>query len=123
VGEPGTLFLENDTRFQDELQAFVFPIGTGTADAPNNAVVGMTHSLKFDIVTSGNITPTWKLVRVSTTSSPLFSSSRDRTQQIIITLGPIQKNAGGPPSLAAAAQNSHNSQELAAAIVGAKSSN
>lgn len=45
--------------------------------------------LKFVIVSTGNITPTWKLLRVSANStSPFFNTGRTRTHDLIITLGP-----------------------------------
>ena len=46
--------------------------------------------IKFIIVTNGNVTPTWKLLRVSanTGSSPLFGTGRTRTHDLIITIGP-----------------------------------
>lgn len=45
--------------------------------------------LKFIIVTSGNVTPTWKLVRISANSSsaPFFNTGRTRTHDLIITIG------------------------------------
>jgi hypothetical protein len=50
----------------------------------------VTLEIKFIIVSSGNVTPTWKLVRVSanTSASPLFSTGRTRTHDLIITVGP-----------------------------------
>ncbi len=121
VGEPGTLFIQTDSGFRDDLFSFISTLYTRTADEPiggqSASVVGMSHNIKFDIVTSGNVTPTWTLVRVATTSSPLFSTSRDRSQQIIITLGPLQSGTGQKAKgLAAASQNAQNSQELAAYI-------
>jgi hypothetical protein len=46
--------------------------------------------IKFVIVTSGNVTPTWKLVNVSANSgnSPFFNLGRTRTHDLIITIGP-----------------------------------
>jgi hypothetical protein len=46
--------------------------------------------IKFVIITSGNVTPTWKLVRVSanTGSTPFFNAGRTRTHDLIITIGP-----------------------------------
>lgn len=118
---PGTLFIRTDSGFRDDLYSFISTLYTKTADEPLDGqagpAVGMSHNIKFDILTSGNITPTWKLVRVATTSSPLFSASRDRSQQVIITLGPIQISPDKKSkSLGPAAQNSQNSQELAAYI-------
>jgi hypothetical protein len=46
--------------------------------------------IKFVIVSNGNVTPTWKLLRVSanTGSAPLFGLGRTRTHDLIITIGP-----------------------------------
>ena len=50
----------------------------------------LSIEIKFVIVSSGNVTPTWKLVRVSssTGSTPLFGTGRTRTHDVIITIGP-----------------------------------
>ena len=60
--------------------------GGGGGSAPDT----LTIEIKFIIVTSGNVTPTWKLLRVSanTGSSPLFALGRTRTHDVIITIGP-----------------------------------
>jgi hypothetical protein len=123
VGEPGTLFVQTDSGFRDDLFSFVKTLNTKTADEPlagqAATVIGMSHNIKFDILTDASVNPTWKLVRVTTTSSPLFDTRRDRSQQLIITLGPLQGT--GPPNkglktLSLAAQNAQNAQELAAYI-------
>jgi hypothetical protein len=49
----------------------------------------ITYEVKFVIVSTGSVTPTWKLIRVSAnTSGNLFSTGRTRTHDLIITLGP-----------------------------------
>ncbi len=49
----------------------------------------VSTELKFVIISSGNVTPTWKLLRVSAnTSGTLFSTGRTRTHDLIITVGP-----------------------------------
>lgn len=49
----------------------------------------VSTELKFVIITSGNITPTWKLLQVSAnTSGNLFAAGRTRTHDLIITIGP-----------------------------------
>ena len=62
--------------------------GGGSGNGAKSDTVSL--EIKFIIVTSGNITPTWKLVRVSanTGSSPLFAAGRTRTHDLIITIGP-----------------------------------
>lgn len=49
-----------------------------------------TREIKFIIISSGNIQPTWKLVQVSanTGNSPFFSTGRTRTHDLLITVGP-----------------------------------
>lgn len=70
-----------------------------------------TEDIKFEIVTTGNLTPTWKLVRVSANSnSPLFNATRDRTQEILITMGPVDKQG----QLKGAAHSARQSSEFAA---------
>jgi uncharacterized membrane protein YgcG len=50
----------------------------------------ISYEIKFVIVSNGNITPTWKLMKFSanTGSSPLFALGRTRTHDLIITIGP-----------------------------------
>jgi hypothetical protein len=49
----------------------------------------VTHEIKFVIVSSGTVTPTWKLVKVSAnTTGTLFNTGRTRTHDLIITIGP-----------------------------------
>ena len=52
----------------------------------------VTYEIKFVIVSSGNVTPTWKLVRVSanTGALPFFNAGRTRTHDLIITIGPSE---------------------------------
>ena len=46
--------------------------------------------IKFIIVSNGNVTPTWHLVRVAanTGSTPFFGVGRTRNHDVIITIGP-----------------------------------
>lgn len=85
-----------------------------------------SYDVKFVIVTDVNVTPVWKLVRVSTPSSPsLFDTSRTRTHELILTIGPgttvAVKNSKGKtvsrtvgPSQSAA--NSHLAQQIGSAV-------
>lgn len=61
------------------------PGGGGGGTAPDT----LSIEIKFIIVTNGNVTPTWKLLRVSAnTSGSLLSLGRTRTHDVIITIGP-----------------------------------
>jgi hypothetical protein len=85
-----------------------------------------SYDVKFVIVTDGNITPTWKLLRVTTASSPaFFDTSRTRTHELLLTIGPgstttVKNTKGqlvsktvGPTNSAA---NSHLAQEIGSAV-------
>lgn len=49
----------------------------------------LSHEIKFDITDTGGATPGWKLTRVSVNQSGnLISATRDRTNDLTITLGP-----------------------------------
>ena len=95
----GTLFLQSDLKFYDWLKATTDLQFRNQADfALKNGLTkdgAISHDVKFEIVSSGNVSPTWKLVQISanTGTTPLFNTSRDRIQEIIITLGPL--NADG----------------------------
>jgi hypothetical protein len=68
----------------------------------------VSYQIKFVIISSGNITPTWKLIRFSanTGSVPFFGTGRTRTHDLIITVG--------PPTTATA--NRHLASEIGAAV-------
>jgi len=78
--------------------------GSGNNDV---AVDTITYEVKFIIVSSGNVTPTWKLIQVSANTAGTFlSAGRTRTHDLIITLG--------PPT--AAASQTHFASQLGNAI-------
>jgi hypothetical protein len=112
-----SLFIESDLKLEEWLYTAVTVDYTDTAKYGNEKDV-ISQDIKFEIVSSANVTPTWKLVRVSanTGNTPLFSATRDRTQDLLITLGPLDKKAtkagGGRVTLSTAAQNSHLAGEI-----------
>jgi hypothetical protein len=69
-----------------------------------------SYEIKFIIVTSGNVTPTWKLVQVSAnTAGTFFSTGRTRTHDLIITIGPNDNQS----------LNAHLAAEIGQAVSGA----
>lgn len=55
----------------------------------------LSHQVTFVVIYNGGVTPTWKLVNLTgSTTSPLFGAQRTNTQDVIITLGP----PASPPS-------------------------
>jgi hypothetical protein len=118
----GFLFIQSDLKLKQWLYQALFPQFTNVVQFPSttNANVKngfITHDVKFQIVSSGNATPSWKLVQVTANSvSPFFNTARDRTQDLLITLGPTQAGTSpkGAPALATAAQNAHLAQLITA---------
>jgi hypothetical protein len=52
----------------------------------------LTHQVKFEVITSGNVTPAWKLTRVSVNPTGSFlSANRGRVHELIFTLAPAEK--------------------------------
>ena len=50
----------------------------------------LSHEVKFDIISSGNLTPGWKLKQSTINGTGNFlTGSRDRTQDLILTFGPV----------------------------------
>jgi hypothetical protein len=77
-----------------------------------------TDDVTFIASFGGNITPTWKLARISAnTTGTLLSGSRTSTNEVIVTIGPIETYASEkkPAQLAAGAQNQHNAHVQARA--------
>ena len=53
----------------------------------DNPIKTFSHDVSFIIEFSANATPVWNLVRISTSSAPLFAARRKDTFELIITLG------------------------------------
>ena len=122
----GTLFAENNFKIPEWLQRTLFLQYTQVTNFEENSLGpqgqnSVSHEVKFEIVTNGNVTPTWKFVNISNVpSNPFFGTGRDRTQDLIVTIGPMTKPGNGqPPQLSTAALNADFILQLAAAIAAA----
>jgi hypothetical protein len=76
------------------------------------------ETLTFVLSLGGNVTPSWKFIRLSVNpSGPFVNATRTNTSQVIITLGPIVKPQGpaGPVALALEAQVQHQAAVLGTA--------
>lgn len=69
--------------------------GSGGMRSPKSDVFSanpdqLQEEIRFVVISNGNITPTWKLVRVSanTAGLPLFGTGRTRNHSLIITFAP-----------------------------------
>ena len=89
----GSLLIQSDLKLKEWLTDVVLARGTSEINfSPSStpfAKNAITHEVTFKILTSGNITPMWKLVDATINpSGTLFAASRTRTHDLLITLGP-----------------------------------
>lgn len=101
----GSLLVQSDLKLKEWLLSVVIGRGTGDLDfVPHTenpiAKNAISHEVKFEVVTGGNITPTWKLALSAINPvTPLASASRDRVHDLLITFGPNTQTAiGGKPT-------------------------
>jgi hypothetical protein len=108
------LFIQSDLKLYDWLSAALLPYDISVLTYQNaSGQNAISHEVKFEIVSNGNVTPTWKLVRLSANSSgTLLAAGRDRTQDLTITFGPIQQSGKSPPQLATPAENAHLATQI-----------
>jgi hypothetical protein len=111
----GPFLLESDLKLENLLFDSQTTADTGQVNFGETARAGsgknvIQHEVKFIVISSGNITPTWKLSRVwSVNQSGVFLAAlRNRTQDLLITLG--QADATGTTLGPAAADIALSSQ-------------
>ena len=97
-----SLLLESDLRIKTWMVK-IADLRSSVGVSADNPQQALSYDIKFDIVTSGNVTPTWKLVRVTTPTGtfPFFNAKRERTHEMLLTLGPLASDKNGPGQLAA----------------------
>jgi hypothetical protein len=129
----GFMLLTNDLKFKEWLYDAVALEVTKTADLPANANGPLKSSIlyyevKFDVATSGTVSPGWKLVNATINQSGTFlTATRDRTHDLQITLGPATsapidpKKPNGPKivQLSTAAANTALAGEISNGLANA----
>lgn len=90
-----SLLIQSDLKLRDWLVAQLAPVGTSEVNQPVSSgnVFGqkvLTHEVKFEVITTGGINPAWTLTRATVgQNGTLLTGLRDRTHDLLITLGPI----------------------------------
>ena len=117
------LAIEGNLGIEDWLLGAMFTDDLLPSQGIKNASGGSTkpesisYEVKFIIVSSGTVTPTWKLMRISAnTSGTLFGAGRTRNHDLIITIGPetTQTNSSHLASQIGAAVSNGNAAILTA---------
>jgi hypothetical protein len=93
-GNEPSLLVQSDLKLEEWLADYLMLLGTREGQVPTSKAGFLksnvlSHDVKFEVLSSGSLTPAWKLKRVTfNQSGSLFSTSRDRTHDLIFTLGP-----------------------------------
>jgi hypothetical protein len=91
---PSSLLVQSDLKTREWLQDYYQTVLTHEIDPTGAAVDSfkqnvLSHEVKFEVISSGGITPAWKLVRATVgQTGTLVTTSRDRTHDLTITFGP-----------------------------------
>lgn len=92
----GSLLITSDLKLREWLMGHMTSVLTGatTIPATGNATSknAVTHQIKFEVLTNGQVSPSWKIAEaVVNPASPFFSTSRNRVHELILVFGPIDK--------------------------------
>jgi uncharacterized protein YjbI with pentapeptide repeats len=94
----GSLLIQSDLKLREWLSGVVLGDPSSISRNSKNAIA---HDVKFQVVTNGNITRTWKLAPATNNpTTPFAAASRIRTHELLIILGPNDPttNSLGPNS-------------------------
>ncbi len=117
---PGSMLVQSDLGLRQWLEAEAVGINTDEFRIPEqpDSVFKqnvLQHEIKFDLLASGNITPGFKIVNVNVNQTgSLFSTSRERVHDLLITLGPIDPKA--VTGLIPSAENAHLASQINARL-------
>jgi hypothetical protein len=119
---PGVL-IDGDLKLRQFIydKAVIASLGNTLGTATQPMFNTWTEEITFVASYGGSFAPTWKLARLSTgAGSNLLVTQRTNTNDLIITLGPIDEKESKKPhqalQLIASAMSQHNARVAAAAI-------
>lgn len=95
----GPSLLQSDLKLNEWLVSAI--LGSDTESVNYSTFTSkdsvLTHEVKFEVISGGDITPSWKLVRATVNASGNFLSlTRNRTHDLVIALGPTDVVPAGP---------------------------
>lgn len=112
-----SLLIQSDLKFGDWLYDQVTTVVTGETSVPTLPSGPLkqnvlSHEVSFEVVSTGGITPAWKLIEANFNQSGTFlQATRDRTHDLLITMGP-----GDPAGLKGAAKDAHLASTIGLAV-------
>jgi hypothetical protein len=111
-----SLLIQSDLKLSEWLHAMTNGLASGQITTVGKANV-LSHEVTFDIMTTGNITPAWKLLRGTVNQSGTFlTASRDRKHDLTVTFGPLDNTQ---TALIPTAEAAHTTSLIVTGIKGA----
>jgi len=107
------ILIQSDLKLKEWVESLALiaavPDGVSNPFVSGGPLDATSHEIQFIVVMGGSITPTWKLISVTANpDAPFLGASRTQTDDLLITLGPIDVLANGrgiAPSAALSAQH------------------
>jgi hypothetical protein len=115
----GPMLLQSDLKLNEWLVAALLGADTNSANYTTFTTKDsvLTHEVKFEVITGGNLTPTWKLINATINPSGTFlSASRNRTHDLTITMGPTDVAPKGKRVPSRAAANAALASQIGVAV-------
>jgi hypothetical protein len=111
---PGSLLINSDLKLREWLTGQILYVPTGATQLDVSKGKAVSHTVRFQIVSSGDITPSWKLTHTTVNSGgKLLSGRRDRTHELSLTFGPADKEA---KTLVGLAETEFQAQQFGASL-------
>jgi len=86
----GSLLINSNLGLREWLESIILAVQAGSTQLLVDQ--GVTHTVAFQIVSSVDITPNWNFPSIMINASArLLAGMRDRTHELLITLGPVDK--------------------------------
>lgn len=113
----GSLLVTSDLKIASLLTSQITAIATQQVSSPDPGRQNvLSHQITFQVVSAGDLNLGWTLVRANINpNGPLFSTTRDRTHDLLITFGPLDEAQRGQ-SLIAIAEQSHFTSQITSGV-------
>jgi hypothetical protein len=86
----GSLLINSNLGLREWLESIILAVQAKSTQLLVDQ--GITHTVEFQIVSSADITPNWNFPSIMINASPkLLSGMRDRLHELLVTLGPVDK--------------------------------
>lgn len=111
---PGSLLINSDLKLREWLTGQLLYVTTEATRLDISKGKAVSQAIRFQIISSGNVNPVWKLSNALVNSSgKLLSGSRNRTHELALTFGPADKEA---KTLVGNAQTEFQAQQFGSSL-------